>query len=73
MKTFQQTLGRFLQERRINLGDPKVKTSFWYNPNSADTTHSAQKVKEKENDLAAAFKEAVYQPAARVPTKSPTV
>ncbi|MGK5093491.1 hypothetical protein WDW89_15970 [Deltaproteobacteria bacterium TL4] len=59
-KAFHTTIARFLSERKISLKDEKVKTAFWFNPNSAETTHSATKVVEKEDDLAKIFRNAVY-------------
>ncbi|MBF0279653.1 MAG: hypothetical protein HQM13_17775 [SAR324 cluster bacterium] len=60
-KTLQKTILQFLRDRKINLAEPKVKTAFWFNPNSADTNHAANKVVEKENDMADAFKKFVYK------------
>lgn len=59
-KRLQKTLLLFLRDRKIDLKDSNVKTQFWFNPNCAMTNHAANKVVEKENDLADEFKKFVY-------------
>ncbi len=59
-KLLAKAVKKFLIDRKINLGDSKVKTEFWFNPNSAQTNHAANKVVAKEQDLGNDFKEFVY-------------
>ncbi|MBF0349993.1 MAG: hypothetical protein HQM11_03125 [SAR324 cluster bacterium] len=61
VKAFHQVVAKFLKDHNIDLTDEKVKTTFWLNPNSALTTHAANKVTAKEDDLSAAFKSAIYK------------
>lgn len=65
IKSLHATIAKFLKERKIDLTDEKVKTEFWFNPNSVETTHSASKVVAKEQDLAEDFRKSVYQFHAR--------
>ena len=60
-KLLYKTLKLFIKDRQIELANPKVKTQFWFNPNSAQTNHAANKVVEKENDLGEEFKKFVYK------------
>ncbi len=59
-KGLVKTIRTFLRDRKINLADSNVKTLFWFNPNSAQTNHAANKVEAKEQDLAEEFKQFVH-------------
>lgn len=50
----------FLKDRDLNLSHEHVKTQFWFNPNSAITSHAANKVVAKEEDLSKIFKAFVH-------------
>lgn len=64
---FQKTLIAFIKKHNIDLSDEKVKTQFWYNPNSAETKHAANKIIQKEDDIAEDFKKYVYHICKSVP------